>query len=196
MICEACKASDAVVYHVGIFHFALCVDCFRSVYSDSEIRQCTEALDLANSSLRWAEMNNKQQIAKKSENCARCAQRLISLFTNYIKKYRMPRVVIESPYAGDVALNIKYACACVHDSLSRGEAPYASHLFFTQEGILDDTVPAERDQGINAGFAWGEAADFVAVYEDLGISEGMKKGIERAERANQKVIYRKIKRDK
>lgn len=91
----------------------------------------------------------------------------------------MKRVVIESPYAGDVERNTAYARACMLDSLHRGEAPYASHLLFTQPGILDDTNPVERRLGIEAGLAWGEAADLVAVYVDLGVSAGMRLGMER-----------------
>jgi hypothetical protein len=49
----------------------------------------------------------------------------------------MKLVIIESPYAGDVEPNVAYAKAAVLDCLSRGEAPYASHLFFTQDGILN-----------------------------------------------------------
>ena len=40
----------------------------------------------------------------------------------------MKLVILESPYAGDVEANVEYARACVRDSLSRGEAPIASHL--------------------------------------------------------------------
>lgn len=89
----------------------------------------------------------------------------------------MKLVIIESPYAGDVERNIAYARACVRDSLARGEAPYASHLFFTQDGLLDDDDPEQREQGIDAGLAWGEKADLCAVYTDLGISSGMRVGI-------------------
>ncbi len=56
----------------------------------------------------------------------------------------MRLVVIESPYAGDVQANVAYAKRCVADCLRRGESPYASHLFFTQDGILDDLKPEER----------------------------------------------------
>lgn len=52
------------------------------------------------------------------------------------------RVLIESPYAGDVERNIHYAREAVLDCLKRGEAPYASHLFFPQ--VLDDLKPEER----------------------------------------------------
>jgi len=88
------------------------------------------------------------------------------------------RVVIESPLKGDYERNRKYAKACMRDSLARGEAPYASHLLYAQDGILDDTDAEERKTGMEAGFAWGTAAELVAVYEDLGISDGMRKGIE------------------
>lgn len=70
----------------------------------------------------------------------------------------MPLVVIESPYTGDVEGNVAYAKRCVMDCLKRGEAPYASHLFFTQPGILDDLKPEERMRGILAGLAWAVAA--------------------------------------
>jgi hypothetical protein len=85
------------------------------------------------------------------------------------------RVVIESPYAGNVAENVAYARLCVIDSLRRGESPYASHLFFPQ--VLDDMRPEERKLGIEAGFAWGKTAVVRAIYIDRGLSSGMKLGI-------------------
>lgn len=82
-------------------------------------------------------------------------------------------VVIESPYAGDVEANVAYARRAVADSLARGEAPIASHLLYTQPGILDDLNPLERAQGISAGLAWSCKADFAAFYVDRGWSRGM-----------------------
>ena len=70
----------------------------------------------------------------------------------------MKRVIIESPYAGDVERNLRYARAAMKDCLHRGEAPYASHLLYTQEGVLDDDVPGERKLGISAGLSWGKIA--------------------------------------
>jgi hypothetical protein len=99
-------------------------------------------------------------------------------------------VIIESPFAGDVARNVAYARAAMADCLRRGEAPFASHLLFTQAGVLDDTVPAERALGIEAGLAWGERADATAVYADLGISPGMQLGIARAVAARRPVEVR------
>ena len=85
----------------------------------------------------------------------------------------MKKVIIESPYAGDTMANIEYARQCIKDSIRRGESPIASHLLYTQPGILDDDNPAERDQGIAAGLAWLEVADLHAFYIDNGISYGM-----------------------
>ncbi len=95
-------------------------------------------------------------------------------------------VVIESPLAGDVARNTAYARAAMRDALKRGEAPYASHLLFAQPGVLDDTVSAERELGIMAGFAWGALAELRAIYVDLGISNGMSRGMSEAERIGQR----------
>ena len=89
----------------------------------------------------------------------------------------MRLVVIESPYAGDVERNLRYLRACMADCLARGEAPYASHALYTQPGVLDDTIPAERTQGIAAGFAWGDCAEACVVYTDCGVSAGMEQGI-------------------
>lgn len=104
----------------------------------------------------------------------------------------MRRVIVESPYAGDVKRNQAYARQCMHDCLMRGEAPYASHLLYTQEDVLDDTVPAERKLGMQAGFAWQEVADAVVVYTDYGISRGMEEGIGRAQAAGKQIEYRML----
>jgi hypothetical protein len=101
-------------------------------------------------------------------------------------------VIIESPYAGNVELNLKYAKMCVLDCLKRNEAPYASHLFFTQPDILDDTIPEERDLGIKAGLCWGEKAEKTVVYHDLGITPGMDRGIKRAMELNRPIEYRTL----
>lgn len=106
------------------------------------------------------------------------------------KAYRL--VIVESPFAGDVETNTAYARAALHDCLSRGEAPLASHLLYTQPGVLNDDVPEERVWGIEAGLAWSNVAEATVVYDDLGISRGMKYGIERAEREGRPVEYRQL----
>lgn len=104
----------------------------------------------------------------------------------------MRLVIVESPYAGNVAENEEYARRCVRDSLSRGEAPIASHLLYTQPGILNDLVPEERQWGIDAGLAWRRVAEASVVYTDLGISRGMEYGIAAAKDAGVPVEYRSL----
>jgi hypothetical protein len=104
----------------------------------------------------------------------------------------MRRVVVESPFAGDIEANLKYARACLRDCLMRGESPVASHLLLTQEGILDDADPIERAVGINAGHAWMHGAHAVVVYSDRGISPGMQAGIRSAAFHGLEVEYRKL----
>lgn len=104
----------------------------------------------------------------------------------------MRLVIVESPFAGDVEENIKYARAAVRDCLMRGEAPIASHLLYTQEGILNDDIPEERKYGIDAGLAWGGVADATVVYTDRGISKGMEYGIARAKSEGRPVEYRTL----
>jgi hypothetical protein len=108
----------------------------------------------------------------------------------------MKRVVIESPLNAptreQIEVHKSYAKACILDSLRRGEAPYASHIFFDQPGLLDDLLPEERERGILAGFAWGEAADTVAFYVDFKISGGMRRGFERAVHTDADIVVRSI----
>lgn len=104
----------------------------------------------------------------------------------------MKRVIIESPYAGDIERNIQYARMCMRDSFNRGEAPFASHLLYTQDGILNDGIKHERDLGIDAGLEWGKLAELTAVYIDYGITSGMQYGIENAYRNDRVVEFRKI----
>lgn len=104
----------------------------------------------------------------------------------------MRLVILESPYAGNVEENTAYARACVRDSLNRGEFPLASHLLYTQPGILDDNNPIERNLGIHAGLAWLIFADALVVYTDRGISPGMEKGIAKAKVYHVTVEYRSL----
>ncbi len=114
----------------------------------------------------------------------------------------MKRVILESPYAGKsrwrvIAFfqriaNRRYARQCVRDSLMRGEAPIASHLLYTQPGILWDDDPVEREWGIEAGLSWADVADGSVVYVDRGISRGMQFGIDRARYAGLNVDMRSL----
>jgi hypothetical protein len=101
-------------------------------------------------------------------------------------------VILESPYAGNIVGNVRYARAAVKDSLMRGEAPIASHLLYTQPNILDDDIPEERQMGIDAGLAWRTVAEATVVYTDFGISRGMKFGIDKAIASGKTIEYRSL----
>ncbi len=88
---------------------------------------------------------------------------------------------VESPYGGPdddtLRRNVLYARAACKHALGMGYAPYASHLFFTQPGILDDKIPAERELGMEAGKALiRQSATSSLFYLDLGMSGGMEWG--------------------
>ena len=103
-------------------------------------------------------------------------------------------VVIESPFAGDIAKNREYLRLALRDSiLNHNEAPIASHEFYTR--ALDADNDLERKAGIETGFALGKMATKTVIYEDLGISSGMKLGIKDAEESNRTIEYRKIDQD-
>ncbi len=104
----------------------------------------------------------------------------------------MKRVIIESPFRGENEYqrerNEKYARECMKDSIRRGEAPFLSHLLYTQ--VLDEKIPHERSTGISLGLVWGSAADCTVVYTDNGITEGMEIGIQHAKELGRPIEYR------
>lgn len=108
----------------------------------------------------------------------------------------MRLVIVESPFAAPtpegIERNVSYARACLADCLQRGEAPYASHLLYTQPRVLDDTKPLERELGIGAGLAWGRHAAASVVYVDLGVSGGMVRGIDDAHAHCRQVEIRRL----
>lgn len=108
----------------------------------------------------------------------------------------MRRVIVESPYAGDTERNVAYARAAVRDCLRRSEAPIASHLLFTQPGILDDSKPEQRTLGIRAGLEWVSVAQAMVVYTDHGISEGMARAIRLACVLDLCVEYRTLEQER
>ena len=90
-------------------------------------------------------------------------------------------VNLESPYAGDIELNTLYARFCMHDSIiNHGEAPFASHLLYTQPHVLREEVPRERQLGIEAGRDFSAMTQKTIMYLDLGLSSGMRYANEHA----------------
>lgn len=102
----------------------------------------------------------------------------------------MRRVILESPYAGDVDANLAYARQKLRQLVLRGDAPIASHLLLTQPGILDDNNKAERETGISAGLEWYSAADVIVFAAGRGWSPGMLRalGLAKAHEYKREVI--------
>lgn len=106
----------------------------------------------------------------------------------------MRRVIIESPWKADSidqkTAHIDYLREAIQDCLERGDSPYASHGLLT--AVLDDADPEQRELGIAAGLAWGEAAEATVVYQDLGVTEGMQAGIDHAIQCGRPVERRNV----
>jgi hypothetical protein len=108
----------------------------------------------------------------------------------------MRLVILESPYAGKtpelLARNVEYAKRAMRDCLMRHESPLASHLLYTQPGILNDDIPEERTLGINAGLAWSKVAHQAVFYIDFGYSPGMLAAVKRHQAEGTYIEYREI----
>lgn len=105
----------------------------------------------------------------------------------------MIRVVLESPYAGNIALNEAYGELAMQDCLvNHDETPYASHLLYTRRFVLRDHIPEDRKLGIEAGFYWRDVAEKTVFYVDLGMTPGMVKGVEDCESKGSQFEVRKL----
>ena len=120
-----------------------------------------------------------------------------------IKRY----TCIESPFKGhdwsETQKNLMYARACSKDCINRGERPYATHLYFTQRGILDDRIHEERMKGITFGKDIEESIFLAskfdkgiyvcsAFYTDRGMSKGMELGLEKAKTLGRDTVFRQL----
>lgn len=104
------------------------------------------------------------------------------------------RVIIESPYRATPYYTEEqhrlYLLHCMEDSIKRGEAPFASHLLLPE--ILDDDCIVERSVGIRCGYAWGIHAHAIAVYQDFGLSQGMRDAIKYYNNLEKPIEWRKL----
>lgn len=117
-----------------------------------------------------------------------------------IRHLKLPAVIIESPYKNPekrmIERNIAYARACQrHLILHHGYSALASHLIWTQEGVLDDNDPFERALGIAGMFAWALTAVGVVVAVDFGISDGMEAGIARHRAEGRPILFPEFRLD-
>ena len=105
----------------------------------------------------------------------------------------MQRVILESPYSGEMKFNEIYGELCMHDCLvNHDETPYASHLLYTRKYVLDDTKPDERKLGIEAGFEWREATNMTVFYIDVGFTTGMDLGLEHCKEIDKPHAVRRL----
>jgi len=86
-----------------------------------------------------------------------------------------PRVYIASPYKTSNMREAydRYLIQCLDDSISKGEAPYAPHIYLPQCKLCDDNNRESRNRGLEIGRKFLSVCNLVAVYKDFGISDGM-----------------------
>lgn len=79
-----------------------------------------------------------------------------------------------SPYRGNVyqrIRNITYAKYITYMALKLGYTPITTHLYLTK--VLNDAIPAQRQQGLNAGKNILNNCDTIIIGIRYGISRGM-----------------------
>ena len=98
----------------------------------------------------------------------------------------MKRIAVLSPFAAsekrgrlEHALMAERLCLFV---VRAGHAPFASHAFYPL--FLDEDLPSDRGLGLACEHRWLEACEEVWVWDEWGISSGMKDAIEYVERIN------------
>lgn len=108
----------------------------------------------------------------------------------------MKRLIVESPFAASEAYsveeNVAFARKVCRHALLLGFSPYASHLFFTQPGLLNDDLPDERRLGIDAGLVWSTDVEDVwfALRPGEKLSLGMTYAANRHRMRTARVQYR------
>lgn len=102
----------------------------------------------------------------------------------------MRKVYICSPYRAESGTeldrNIDYAQTLTKQALEAGLAPITPHLYMTQ--CLDDKNAGERAAGLAAGLALLKGCDFVIAGIKYGISEGMSREIQTADKLGIEVV--------
>jgi hypothetical protein len=102
----------------------------------------------------------------------------------------MKSAYICSPYRAkdeaELDRNIDYAQEITRKALLAGYAPITPHLYLTQ--CLNESIPEERDIGMAAGLNLMKQCDFVVVGIRYGVSEGMERELQEAERLKLDIV--------
>lgn len=117
-----------------------------------------------------------------------------NLVANVLKNPRWAALVLTPFMSEDPAkkdLLYRYAKRAVKDSLNRGEAPLASHIFY-YEFFNNNLIQTERDMGFISQVSWIQNADLIVVYIDFGITQAMKAALDVAKLKNKRIEYRTI----
>lgn len=105
------------------------------------------------------------------------------------------KVIIETPYAGNIELNVEFTKACVRDSLiNHNENPQCLHLIYPK--IINDDEIGERNLGIDRSFAIHQKANRKVYYLDRGFTDGMKDGFLHSIASGIPVEFRCLSKDK
>lgn len=96
---------------------------------------------------------------------------------------KIQKIYICSPLRGNIEDNINKAKEYCKFVVAKMKAmPVCPHIYFTQ--FLDDNNELEREMGMDFGLRLLSECDRVIVFDNNGISKGMKKEIELANRLN------------
>lgn len=91
----------------------------------------------------------------------------------------MKLIYVASPYAGDVEKNTEFAKKACRHVMEQGHAFFAPHLLYPH--LLADSIPEERQAGLDMGIAMLPRCDELWCYGD-NISVGMHCEMEEADR--------------
>lgn len=102
----------------------------------------------------------------------------------------MKRVFICSRYAGDIPRNTATTERLCRKAVEHGCAPFAPHLLYTR--FLDDGKNSEREAGIACGLTFMEICDEVWVFTGEGLSDGMRREVDHAQRLGKPVVEMEV----
>lgn len=114
---------------------------------------------------------------------------------------RRTLVFVESPYSGDIDRHVRYLKLCKYDAWARGELGVASHDDMTQHPVCAAWYVSDYDrkwdvytraQAIEGAQALRHTCAKTVIYTDLGMSTGMKYGIEYCKKHDIEVELRKL----
>lgn len=197
---DAPFASHGLYTQPGVLNDKILEERMRGIYAGFAWHQRSQAsvvgIDLGFSTGMKLGITNAENIHNPVEG--------LSLFSApiFIPKFSMPknseklpilkRVVLEVPAQENDEQSIRYARACLRDSLLRGEAPFSGYLLYFQPNVLSSHIAQEYALAIQATAAWECVAEAAIIYQDYGITKDMEQGITRSVASQRPIAYRDI----